>query len=125
MLCGDDGSNPSGATMSAKAIGWTVRENRSPLFYLRRQNNKLNTYMKTKFLALNGVEVEGIVLYTSPITRASNSFVNKVYDEIIYAQNRLVKLHHTLKLDDEDNYQEFNGPEVEIINEYVVIPELD
>lgn len=32
MLCGDDGSNPSGATMSAKAIGWTVRENRSPLF---------------------------------------------------------------------------------------------
>lgn len=76
---------------------------------------------KKKFLAQNGIEVEGIVLYTS----ASNSFINKVYDEIIYAQNRLVKLHHTLKLDDEDNYQEFNEPEVEIINEYVVIPELD
>ena len=80
---------------------------------------------KKKFLAPNGVEVEGVVLYTSPIARASNYFINKVYDEIIYAQNRLVKLHHTLKLDDEDNYQEFNEPEVEIINEYVVIPELD
>ena len=80
---------------------------------------------KKKFLALNGIEVEGIVLYTSPIARASNFFINKVYDEIIYAQNRLVKLHHTLKPDDEDNYQEFNEPEVEIISEYVVIPELD
>ena len=38
---------------------------------------------KKKFLALNGVEVEGIILYTSPISRASNSFINKVYDEII------------------------------------------
>lgn len=80
---------------------------------------------KKKFIAPNGIEVEGIVLYTSPIARASNSFINKVYDEIIYAQNRLVKLHHTLKLDDEDNYQEFNEPEVEIINEYTVIPKLD
>ena len=81
--------------------------------------------MKTTFIAPNGVEVEGVVLYSSPIARDSKSFVNQVYDEIIYAQNRLVKLHHTLKLDDEDNYQEFNEPEVEIINEYVVIPELD
>ena len=81
--------------------------------------------MKTTFIAPNGVEVEGVVLYSSPIARDSKSFVNRVYDEIIYAQNRLVKLHHTLKLDDEDNYQEFNEPEVEIINEYVVIPELD
>ena len=81
--------------------------------------------MKTKFIAPNGVEVEGVVLYSSPIARDSKSFINQVYDEIIYAQNRLVKLHHTLKLDDEDNYQEFNEPEVEIINEYVVIPELD
>ena len=80
---------------------------------------------KKKFLAPNGVEVEGVILYTSPIARDSKSFVNRVYDEIVYAQNRLVKLHHTLKLDDEDNYQEFNEPEVEIINEYVVIPELD
>ena len=81
--------------------------------------------MKTKFIAPNGVEVEGVVLYSSPIARDSKSFVNRVYDEIVYAQNRLVKLHHTLKPDDEDNYQEFNEPEVEIINEYVVIPELD
>ena len=81
--------------------------------------------MKTTFIAPNGVEVEGVVLYSSPIARDSKSFINQVYDEIIYAQNRLVKLHHTLKLDDEDNYQEFNEPEVEIINEYVVIPELD
>ena len=80
---------------------------------------------KKKFLAPNGVEVEGVVLFTSTISKDSNSFVNKVYDEIIYAQNRLVKLHHTLKLDDEDNYQEFSDPEVEIISEYVVIPELD
>lgn len=81
--------------------------------------------MKTTFIAPNGVEVEGVVLYSSPIARDSKSFVNQVYDEIVYAQNRLVKLHHTLKLDDEDNYEEFNEPEVEIINEYVVIPELD
>ena len=84
-----------------------------------------NIMEKKKFIAPNGVEVEGIILFTSNISRASNSFVNKVYDEIIYAQNRLVKLHHTLKPDDEDNYQEFNEPEVEIISEYVVIPELD
>lgn len=78
---------------------------------------------KKKFITPNGVE--GVVLFTSNISRASNSLVNKVYDEIIYAQNRLVKLHHTLKPDDEDNYQEFSDPEVEIISEYVVIPELD
>ena len=84
-----------------------------------------NIMEKKKFIAPNGVEVEGVVLFTSNISRASNSFVNKVYDEIIYAQNRLVKLHHTLKPDDEDNYQEFNEPEVEIISKYVVIPELD
>ena len=81
--------------------------------------------MKTKFIAPNGVEVEGVILFTSNISRASDSFVNRVYDEIVYAQNRLVKLHHTLKLDDEDNYQEFSDPEVEIISEYVIIPELD
>ena len=81
--------------------------------------------METTLMAPNGVEVEGVVLYTSPIARDSKSFVNQVYDEIVYAQNRLVKLHHTLKPDDEDNYQEFNEPEVELINEYVVIPELD
>ena len=81
--------------------------------------------MKTTFIAPNGIEVEGIVLYTSPIVRDSSHFVNRVYDEIIYAQNRLVKLHHTLKPDDEDNYAEFKEPQVEIINEYVVIPELD
>ena len=81
--------------------------------------------MKTTFIAPNGVEVEGVVLYSSPIARDSKSFVNRVYDEIVYAQNRLVKLHHTLKPNDEDNYEEFNEPEVEIINEYVVISELD
>ena len=81
--------------------------------------------MKTKFIAPNGVEVEGVVLYSSPIARDSKSFVNRVYDEIIYAQNRLVKLHHVMKLDDEDNYVEFKEPQVEVISEYVVIPDLD
>lgn len=81
--------------------------------------------MKTKFIAPNGVEVEGIVLYSSPIARDSKSFVNRVYDEIVYAQNRLVKLHHVMKPDDADDFQEFNEPEVKIISEYVIIPELD
>ena len=81
--------------------------------------------MKTKFIAPNGVEVEGIVLYSSPIARDSKSSVNRVYDEIVYAQNRLVKLHHVMKPDDEDNYEEFEEPQVEIISEYVVIPELE
>ena len=81
--------------------------------------------MKTKFIAPNGVEVEGIILYSSPITRDPKSSVNRVYDEIVYAQNRLVKLHHVMEPDDEDNYAEFKEPQVEIINEYVVIPELD
>lgn len=81
--------------------------------------------MKTTFIAPNGIEVEGIILYSSPVYKSSKNFMDKCYDEILYAQNRIVKLHHTLKLDDEDNYEEFNEPEVEIINEYVVIPELD
>lgn len=75
--------------------------------------------MKTTFIAPNGVEVEGIVLYSSPIARDSKSFVNRVYDKIVYAQNRLVKLHHVMKPDDEDNYEEFKEPQVEIISEYV------
>lgn len=81
--------------------------------------------MKTKFIAPNEVVVEGTILYTSPVYRSSKNYVEECYDEILYAQNRLVKLHHTLKLDDEDNFQEFDEPEVEIISEYVVIPELD
>ena len=81
--------------------------------------------MKTKFIAPNGVEVEGIILYSSPITRDPKSFVNQVYDEIVYAQNRLVKLHHVMEPDDEDNYEEFREPQVEVISEYVTIPELD
>ena len=81
--------------------------------------------MKTKFIAPNGVEVEGIVLYSSPIARDSKSSVNRVYDEIVYAQNRLVKLHHVMEPSDEDSYDEFREPQVEIISEYVVIPELD
>ena len=81
--------------------------------------------MKTKFTAPNGVVVEGTILYTSPVYKSSKNYVDECYDEILYAQNRLVKLHHTLKLDDEDNFQEFDEPEVEIISEYVVIPELD
>ena len=81
--------------------------------------------MKTKFIAPNGVVVEGTILYTSPVYRSSKNYVDKCYGEILYAQNRLVKLHHTLKLDDEDNFQEFDEPKVEIISEYVVIPELD
>ena len=51
--------------------------------------------------------------------------MDQCYDEIVYAQNRIIKLRHTLKLDDEDNFEEFNDPEVSIINEYAVIPELD
>ena len=81
--------------------------------------------MKTTFIAPNGIEVEGIVLYTSPIARDSKSFVNRVYDEIVYAQNRLVKLHHVMEVDDEGNYYEFKEPQVEILSEYVVIPDLD
>ena len=80
---------------------------------------------KKKFLAPNGVEVEGVVLYSSPIAKDSKSFTNRVYDEIVYAQHRLVKLHHVMELDDEDNYEEFKEPQVEIIAEYVVSPELD
>lgn len=80
---------------------------------------------KITFIAPNGIKVEGVVLYISPIARSSESSVNRVYDEIVYAQNRLVKLHHTLKLDDEDNYAEFEEPQVEIITEYTVIPEFD
>ena len=81
--------------------------------------------MKTTFIAPNGVKVKGTIIYTSPVYRSSKNYVDECYDEILYAQNRLVKLHHTLKLDDEDNFQEFDEPEVEIIREYVVIPELD
>lgn len=81
--------------------------------------------MKTKFIAPNGVVVEGKIIYSSPIYKSPKNFVDECYDEVIYAQNRIVKLHHTLKLDDEDNFQEFDEPEVEIINKYVVIPELD
>lgn len=81
--------------------------------------------MKTTFIASNGVKVEGTILYSSPVYKSSKNFMNECYDEILYAQNRIVKLHHILKLDDEDNFQEFNEPEVEIINEYAVIPELD
>ena len=81
--------------------------------------------MKTTFITPNGITVEGTIIYSSPLSRSSKNFVDKVYDEIVYAQNRLVKLHHTLKPDDEENYTEFKEPQVEIINEYVVIPELD
>lgn len=81
--------------------------------------------MKTKFIAPNGVEVEGVVLYSSPIARDSKSFVNRVYDEIVYAQNRLVKLHHVMKLDDENNYEEFEEPQVEILSEFAFIAELN
>lgn len=81
--------------------------------------------MKTTFIASNGVKVEGTILYSSPVYKSSKTFMDECYDEILYAQNRIVKLHHTLKLDDEDNFQEFNEPEVEIISEYAVILELD
>ena len=37
----------------------------------------------------------------------------------------VLKLHHVMELDDEDNYEEFREPQVEIISEYVTIPELD
>ena len=81
--------------------------------------------MKTALITPNGIRVEGIILYSSPSYKSSKNYVDECYDEVVYAQNRIVKLHHTLKLDDEDNFQEFNNPEVEIISEYAVIPELD
>ena len=81
--------------------------------------------MKTEFVAPNGVIVEGEILYTSSVYRSSKNYVDKCYDEIVYAQRRIAKIHHTLKLDDEDNFQEFDDPEVEIINDYVVIPNLE
>ena len=81
--------------------------------------------MKTKFIAPNGVVVEGTIIYSSPIYKSPKNFVDQCYDEVVYAQNRIVKLHHTLKPDDKDNFQEYYEPEVEIINKYVVIPELD
>lgn len=81
--------------------------------------------MKTEFIAPNGIKVKGTIIYSSPIYKSPKNFVDECYDEVVYAQNRIVKLHHTLKLDDKDNFQEFDEPEVEIINEYVVIPELD
>ena len=79
--------------------------------------------MKTTFVTPNGVKVEGTIFYSSPIYRSSKNFVDQCYDEIVYAQNRLVKLHHTLKPNDEDNFHEFGEPEVEIISEYVIIDE--
>ena len=81
--------------------------------------------MKTAFIATNGVRVEGTILYSSPSYKSSKNYVDECYDEVVYAQNRIVKLHHTMKLDDEDNFQEFNDPEIEIISEYTVILELD
>ena len=81
--------------------------------------------MKTTFVAPNGVKGKGTIIYSSPIYKSSKNFVDTCYDEIVYAQNRLIKLHHTLKLDDEDNFQEYDEPEVEILSEYIVIPELD
>ena len=77
--------------------------------------------METTYIDLNGVKVEGIILYRSPV---SNSFIYQVYDEIIYAQHCLVKLHHRTKFDNNDNPVELE-PEIEIINKHVVIPELD
>lgn len=69
----------------------------------------------------NGV-VSGKLLYTSPISRSSKDFVDKVYDDIIYAKNRIIKLHHTLTQTD-DNYEEVNDPEIEILAEYAIISE--
>lgn len=81
--------------------------------------------MEKIFIAPNGIEVKGSVIYESPIYRDSNSFVNKCWDELIYAQNRIVKLVHTLKPTDDDNYEEFDDPKQIIICDYLVIPELD
>lgn len=70
----------------------------------------------------NGV-VSGKLLYTSPISRSSKNFVDKVYDDIIYAKNRIIKLHHTLTPMDDDNYEEVNDPEIEILAEHAIISE--
>ena len=77
--------------------------------------------MKTTFIDSNGVEVEGVVLYTSFVF---NIYTYQVYDEIIYAQNRLIRLRHKAKFDNKGNYIELE-PEIETINNYVVIPELN
>ena len=81
--------------------------------------------MKTAFITPHGIRVEGTILYSSPTYKSSKNYVDKCYDEVVYAQNRIVKLHHILKLDDEDTFQEFSEPEIEIISEYAIIPELD
>ena len=80
---------------------------------------------KIKFITPNGIEVEGVVLYTSNLSEVSSPFEDISYDEIVYAQNRLVKLHHIFELDDECIYHEIKYPEVEVICEYIAIPELD
>ena len=81
--------------------------------------------MKTTFITPNGITVEGTIIYSSPLSRSSKDFVNKVYDEIVYAQNRIVKIHHTLAPNDMDDYEEYGNPEITILSEYAVIPELD
>lgn len=81
--------------------------------------------MKTKFTAPSGVQVEGVIIYTSPNYRDHDSFVNMCYDEIVYAQNRIVKIHHTLVPMDDDDMDECRDPQVTIISEYASIPELD
>lgn len=78
----------------------------------------------TKF-TVNDTEIEGVVLYSSPLCRSSVSFTDMCYVDIVYAQNRIVKLSHVLSPDDEDNLQEYKEPTVEIIAEYATIPALD
>ena len=93
-------------------------------------NNNINlnigdTIMKRTFIAENGIEVTGEIIYQSPQYRSSKSFVDMCYDVILFAQNRLVKLTYTLTPDDEDNYQEKDNPKIEILQDYVVIPSLE
>lgn len=81
--------------------------------------------MKRTFIAENGVEVTGDIIYQSPQYRSSKSYVDMCYDVILFTQNRLVKLTYTLTPDDEDNYQERETPKIEVLQDYVVIPSLE
>ena len=79
--------------------------------------------MKRTFTAENGIRITGDVIYTSPQYRSRKSFTDICCDEIVYTQNRLVKLTYTLYHD--GNYQEKETPEINILQDYVVIPSLD
>lgn len=76
--------------------------------------------MKKTFIAENGVEVTGDIIYQSPQYRSSKSFIDMCYDIILFAQNRLVKLTYSLNPNDGDNCKD-----IKVLRNYVVIPSLE